>query len=104
MAERSQRIRLEDLTQGMRVDGLVAGRPVTILTTVQTAPDAFTVVFTKPDGNPDHVLALRSVEDRLKIVASARRPCHSMGMPPSTGWPPKRRASRWPDNTTRWSR
>ena len=48
MAERSRRIRLEDLAQGMRVDGLVASGPVTILTTVQTAPDAFTVVFTKP--------------------------------------------------------
>ena len=69
MAERPRRIRLENLAQGMRVDGLVAGGPVTILTTVQTAPDAFTVVFTKPDGNPDHVLALRSAEDRLKIVA-----------------------------------
>ena len=72
MAERLRRIRLEDLAQGMRVDGLVAGGPVTILTTVQTAPDAFTVVFAKPDGNPDHVLALRSAEGRLKIVAPTR--------------------------------
>ena len=70
MAEASGRVRLEDLVQGMRVDGLVAGGPVTILTTVQTAPDAFTVVFTKSDGTPDHVLALRSAEDRLKIVAA----------------------------------
>ncbi len=70
MAETSQRVRLEDLAQGMRVEGLVAGGPVTILTTVQTAPDAFTVVFTKPDGSPDHVLALRSAEKRLRIVAA----------------------------------
>lgn len=69
MAEASQRVHLEDLAQGMRVEGLVAGGPVTILTTVRTAPDAFTVVFTKPDGNPDHVLALRSVEHRLRIAA-----------------------------------
>jgi superfamily II DNA or RNA helicase len=56
----------------MRVDGLVAGGPVTILTTVQTAPDAFTVVFSKPDGNPDHALALRSIENRLRVVAPSR--------------------------------
>jgi superfamily II DNA or RNA helicase len=62
------RLHLEDLTQGTRVDGLVAGGPVTILTTVQTAPDAFTVVFTRSDGTPDHVLALREIEPRLWIV------------------------------------
>jgi superfamily II DNA or RNA helicase len=72
VAQGSQRVRLEDLAQGMRVEGLVAGGPVTILTTIQTAPDAFTVVFTKPDGNPDHVLALRSVEDRLRVIASSQ--------------------------------
>jgi hypothetical protein len=65
----SQRVRLEDLVQGIRVEGLVAGGPVTILTTVQTASDAFTVVFAKADGSPDHVLALRSSENRLKIIA-----------------------------------
>jgi len=70
VADSSQRVRLEDLAQGMRVEGLVAGGPVTVLTTVQTAPDAFTVVFTRPDGNPDHVLALRSAEERLRIVAA----------------------------------
>jgi len=61
-------VRLEDLTQGLRVDGLVASGPVTILTTVQTARDAFTVVFTRTDGTPDHVLALREAESRLRIV------------------------------------
>ena len=70
MADSLQRVHLEDLAQGMRVEGLVAGGPVTILTTVQTAPDAFTVVFARPDGNPDHVLALRSAEERLKIVTA----------------------------------
>ena len=70
MAVSSRRVRLEDLAQGMRIEGLVAGDPVTILTTVQTAPDAFTVVFAKSDGNPDHVLALRAVEERLRIVAT----------------------------------
>ena len=46
----------------------MASGPVTILTTVQTAPDAFTVVFTRTDGTPDHVLALREAESRLRIV------------------------------------
>jgi len=46
----------------------VASGPVTILTTVQTARDAFTVVFTRTDGTPDHVLALREAESRLRIV------------------------------------
>jgi superfamily II DNA or RNA helicase len=70
VADSSRRIRLEDLAQGMRVEGLVAGGPVTILTTVQTAPDAFTVVFSRPDGHPDHVLALRPTEERLRVVAA----------------------------------
>ena len=46
----------------------MASGPVTILTTVQTARDAFTVVFTRTDGTPDHVLALREAESRLQIV------------------------------------
>jgi superfamily II DNA or RNA helicase len=46
----------------------VASGPVTILTTIQTAPDAFTVVFTRTDGTPDHLLALREAESRLRIV------------------------------------
>lgn len=32
----------------MRVEGLVAGGPVTVPATARTAPDAFTVVFTRP--------------------------------------------------------
>ena len=46
----------------------MASGPVTILTTVQTAPDAFTVVFTRTDGTPDHLLALRDAESCLRIV------------------------------------
>ena len=68
VGETAQSVRLEDLTQGIRVDGLVAGGPVTIAAIIQSAPDAFTVVFIKPDGNPGHVLALRTVEQRLKIL------------------------------------
>jgi hypothetical protein len=67
----AQRVRLEDLIQGVRVDGLVASGPVTVLTSVQTAHDAFTVVFTRSDGSPDHVLALREVEQRLRIIPAS---------------------------------
>jgi superfamily II DNA or RNA helicase len=68
VSETGSRVRLENLAQGMRVEGLIAGGPVTILAVTQSAPDAFTVVFSKPDGNPGHVLALRAVEQRLTIM------------------------------------
>ena len=104
MAERSRRVRLEDLTQGIRVDGLVAGGPVTILTTVQTAPDAFTVVFTRADGTPDHVLALRRRRDTAADRQAPTPRRHSTVTPPRTGWPPRHVGSRWRASSTRWSR
>jgi superfamily II DNA or RNA helicase len=68
VGETTASVRLEDLKQGMRVAGLVAGDPVTILTVVQSAPDAFTVYYTRADGDPGHVMALRSHEPRLRVV------------------------------------
>jgi hypothetical protein len=79
----------------MRVDGLVAGGPVTMVAVIQSAPDAFTVVFTKPDGNPGHLLALRAIEQRLKILppdqARATRSRYSMNS--KVSWATVRRSS-----------
>lgn len=69
MTEAVERVRLEDLAQGMRVEGLFAGGPVTIAAVTKAGPDAYTVFFTRPDGTPDHTVALRAVEARLKIVS-----------------------------------
>jgi dihydrofolate reductase len=52
---------------------LVASGPVTILTKVQTAPDAFTVVFTRTDGNPDHVLAEAPFHTPVFVVTHEKR-------------------------------
>src|SRR3990172_9300251 len=65
--------RLEELTPGTAVEGLVPNAPVTVVSTSWHGTSVIEVTYKEATGRVDHVLLARDDETRLR-VASSRRP------------------------------
>jgi len=65
--------RLEELTPGTAVEGLVPNAPATVVSTSWHGTSVIEVTYKEATGRVDHVLLYRDDESRLQI-ASSRRP------------------------------
>lgn len=58
-------VRLEDLTKGVRVRGVLPGGPVTVVAADWHGSDALTLTYTDNSGKPDQQLLYRAHEPKL---------------------------------------
>jgi superfamily II DNA or RNA helicase len=67
-------MRLEDIVQGVRLEGVVPGEPVEVLGLRGTGPDAVSLTFARPNGELKQVIIYRADEARLSVAAAQSRP------------------------------
>ncbi len=65
-------IRLEDLNVGARVNGLVPGQAVTVVTVEPIGPDAANVIYRDDAGKTSERMVFRSDEASLELVTEGR--------------------------------
>lgn len=65
--------RLEDLTRGASVRGILPDGPVTVVDVRWHGSTALTLTYTDRHGKPDHVLLYREREPELEVLASVQR-------------------------------
>ncbi|GAA5165866.1 helicase-related protein [Ornithinimicrobium tianjinense] len=67
-------MRLEDITAGTSVNGVVPNSPVTVVAVAWHGADALNLVYRPPTGPIQEAVLYRSDEDRLSLAVGSRRP------------------------------
>ena len=63
-------LKLEEVQPGVLVDGLIAGRPVTVIATIWHGDDDVEVIFQDSESGLDRALLSRTDEERLSVSAA----------------------------------
>ena len=74
-------MRLEDLTRGFRVEGIIPGESVVVLDASWHGADSVAVVYRTRHGRPDERVLYRSDEPTLAEAAARARPSPSAHAP-----------------------
>ncbi|MFD0851674.1 hypothetical protein ACFQ07_05560, partial [Actinomadura adrarensis] len=67
-------MRLEELKQGLRIDGLIPNGVVTVVAVMQHGPDAVELYYKTGSGELGQVVVFRRDEGRLRIASTGSRP------------------------------
>lgn len=65
---------LEQLAAGQRIEGVIPGEPVELISVTMHGPDSAQIVFRKPDGSLSEQLLERARADGLNLVDALARP------------------------------